>query len=109
MFKLNIKSKYLINYKDDRYLISSKNKDITFSSFIGRISDTKYIVAGKNLKLKLTSYENTKVVSSTGNLVENYRDIKFQELSNKKVFLENESRVSFKTERRNKYYVYTIK
>ena len=54
----NIKSKYLINYKDDRYLISSKNKDITFSSFIGRISDTKYIVAGKNLKLKLTSSEN---------------------------------------------------
>lgn len=35
--------------------------------------------------------ENTKVVSSTGNLVENYRDIKFQELSNKKVFLENDA------------------
>lgn len=54
----NIKSKYLIYYKDDRYMISSKNKDITFTSFIGRISDTKYIVAGKNLKLKLTSSEN---------------------------------------------------
>lgn len=35
--------------------------------------------------------ENTKVVSSTGNLVKNYRDIKFQELSKKKVFLENDA------------------
>lgn len=55
----NIKSNYLINYKDDRYVISTKNKDITFTNFIGRISDTKYIVAGKDLSLKLSSSENT--------------------------------------------------
>ena len=35
--------------------------------------------------------ENTKVVSSTGNLVENYRTIDFQSFSTKKVFLENDA------------------
>ncbi|MCM1264776.1 MAG: ROK family protein [Candidatus Gastranaerophilales bacterium] len=35
--------------------------------------------------------ENTNVISSTGNLVENYRDIPFQELSVKKVFMENDA------------------
>lgn len=35
--------------------------------------------------------ENTKVVSSTGNLVENYRTIDFQSFSDKKVFLENDA------------------
>lgn len=35
--------------------------------------------------------ENTKVVSSTGNLVENYRTIDFQSFSAKKVFLENDA------------------
>ena len=35
--------------------------------------------------------ENTKVVSSTGNLVENYRDLDFLSLSREKVFLENDA------------------
>lgn len=35
--------------------------------------------------------ENTRVVSSTGNLVENYRTIDFQSFSKKKVFLENDA------------------
>ena len=35
--------------------------------------------------------ENTKVVSSTGNLVKNYRTIDFQSFSTKKVFLENDA------------------
>lgn len=35
--------------------------------------------------------ENTKVVSSTGNLVKNYRTIDFQSFSAKKVFLENDA------------------
>lgn len=35
--------------------------------------------------------ENTRVVSSTGNLVENYRTIDFQSFSNKKVFIENDA------------------
>ena len=59
----NIKRNYIIEYNDNKYLISSKDKDISFDSFIGRISDTKYIVAGKNLKLKL---------SSSDKFIENY-------------------------------------
>ena len=35
--------------------------------------------------------ENTKVISSTANLVKNYNSIVFQELSSKKVFLENDA------------------
>ncbi|MCD8377385.1 MAG: ROK family protein [Candidatus Gastranaerophilales bacterium] len=35
--------------------------------------------------------ENTRVVSSTGNLVSNYREIDFQKLSDKKVFVENDA------------------
>lgn len=35
--------------------------------------------------------ENTAVIGSTGNLVKNYRTINFQELSSKKVFLENDA------------------
>lgn len=35
--------------------------------------------------------ENTKVISSTGNLVEGYRTIEFDKLSSKKVFVENDA------------------
>ena len=35
--------------------------------------------------------ENTKVISSTGNLVEGYRTIEFDKLSEKKVFVENDA------------------
>ena len=35
--------------------------------------------------------ENTRVISSTGNLPEGYREIDFQNLTNKKVFVENDA------------------
>ncbi len=35
--------------------------------------------------------ENTRVISSTGNLVENYRTLEFQKLSTKPVFVENDA------------------
>lgn len=35
--------------------------------------------------------ENTKVISSTGNLVKGYRNIDFKSLTNKKVFIENDA------------------
>ncbi len=35
--------------------------------------------------------ENTAIIGSTGNLVENYPAINFQELSNKRIFLENDA------------------
>ena len=53
----NIKSNYLINYKDNKYIIDSKDQDIILNNFIGKISDNKYIVAGNNLKLKVSSSE----------------------------------------------------
>ena len=37
------------------------------------------------------SNENTKVISSTGNLPKQYREINFQQLSKKKVFVENDA------------------
>lgn len=67
----NIKSNYLIEYKDNKYKISTKDKDISFDYFIGRISDNKYLVAGNNLKLKL---------SSSDKMLENYYyEIEFTE------------------------------
>ena len=67
----NIKSNYLIEYKDNKYQISTKDKDISFDYFIGRISDNKYLVAGNNLKLKL---------SSSDKMLENYYyEIEFTE------------------------------
>ncbi|MBE6148992.1 MAG: hypothetical protein E7167_05885 [Firmicutes bacterium] len=54
----NIKSNYLIEYNSDKYVIKSQDKDIIIDNFIGRISDGKYIVAGNDLKLKLSSSED---------------------------------------------------
>lgn len=53
----NIKSNYLIEYKDGRYVIDAKEKDIVLNNFIGRINDQKYLVAGNDLKLKVSSSE----------------------------------------------------
>ncbi len=53
----NIKSNYLIEYKDGKYVIDGKNKDVILNNFIGRINDQKYVVAGNNLKLKVSSSE----------------------------------------------------
>ena len=51
----NIKSNYLISYTADKYLINAQDKDIILNNFIGKINDNKYIVAGNNLKLKVSS------------------------------------------------------
>ncbi|MBQ6840946.1 MAG: hypothetical protein IJO63_02370 [Bacilli bacterium] len=53
----NIKSNYLIEYNSGKYVIDSTEKDIVIDNFIGRINDSKYIVAGNGLKLKLSSSE----------------------------------------------------
>ena len=53
----NIKSNYLIEYKDGRFVIDAKEKDIVLNNFIGRINEQKYLVAGNNLKLKVSSSE----------------------------------------------------
>ncbi len=53
----NIKSNYILAYENGHYVIKTTTKDISLDNFIGRISDTKYVVAGNNLKLKLGSSE----------------------------------------------------
>ena len=49
----NISDKFLIQYENGVYSISNGTKKLDFSNWIGRISDDKYIVAGKNLRLKI--------------------------------------------------------
>lgn len=53
----NIKSNYLIEYTANKYVIDGKKEDVIVDNFIGRINDQKYIVAGNNLRLKLSSSE----------------------------------------------------
>ena len=48
----NIKSNYIISYENGHYMIKTKVKNIILDNFIGRISDTKYVVAGNDLLLK---------------------------------------------------------
>ena len=53
----NITDENKVVYEDGGYTVSSNGKKITLDSFIGRISDNKYIVAGKNLSLKIPKVE----------------------------------------------------
>ena len=43
---------------DDKYTIDNSSGTINFSNFIWKISDSKYIIVSKNLKLKLENDEN---------------------------------------------------
>lgn len=49
----NITPENKITYDNGKYVVTSYGKDISIDSFIGRISDDKYIIAGKNLQLKV--------------------------------------------------------
>ena len=49
----NVNDNNLINYRNNSYSVESKNKNINIESFMGRISDNKYIIAGKGLVLKV--------------------------------------------------------
>ena len=51
----NINPENKITYDNGKYVVTSYGKDICIDYFIGRISDDKYIVAGKNLQLKVPS------------------------------------------------------
>ena len=51
----NINPENKITYDNGKYVVTSYGKDISIDYFIGRISDDKYIVAGKNLQLKVPS------------------------------------------------------
>lgn len=51
----NITNLTTINYDNGNYVVSSNDKKIRIESFVGRISDNKYLISGKNLRLKVPS------------------------------------------------------
>ena len=53
----NITDENVITYDKDSYVVSSNGKQINIDSFIGRINDNKYIIAGKNLSLKVPTID----------------------------------------------------
>lgn len=53
----NINNENVITSENGGYTVTSNNKKINIESFVGRISDSKYIVAGKDLSLKLPQQE----------------------------------------------------
>ena len=54
----NITNDNLISYKNNSYSIKSNKGTMDIESFLGRISDNKYIVAGKDLVLKLPNNDD---------------------------------------------------
>ena len=51
----NVNSDNIITYDNGKYIVTSNGKKVSIDSFVGRISDKKYIVAGKNLQIKVPS------------------------------------------------------
>ena len=51
----NITPLNTITYDNGHYVVSSNGKKISINSFVGRIDDKKYIVAGSNLQIKVPS------------------------------------------------------
>ena len=49
----NVTDKNLLEYKDSGYSLSVNDNEVNVSAFIGRISDKKYIIAGKDLQLQI--------------------------------------------------------
>lgn len=54
----NITNENTIVKDNNQYTVTSNNKTINIESFIGRISDKKYIIAGKNLSIKIPKVED---------------------------------------------------
>ena len=54
----NITNDNTIIKEKDNYTVTSNDKKINIDSFVGRISDNKYIVAGNNIELKIPTKED---------------------------------------------------
>ena len=54
----NVTRNNIIKKDNNYYTVSSNGEDINLNSFIGRISDKKYIFAGNNLSLEIPSKNN---------------------------------------------------
>ena len=57
----NITKENTIVYEKEHYTVISNDKKINIDSFIGRINDNKYIVAWKNIELKIPT-ENNRII-----------------------------------------------
>lgn len=53
----NVTNKNLITYKNGSYILDGNKGEINVESFVGRISDSKYIIAGKDLTLQVPNNE----------------------------------------------------
>ena len=67
----NITDKSIIKYNNGGYYVETADKTLIFGNFLGRITDNKYIVVGKDIKIKLAG--NNDLVSG------NYFEILFVE------------------------------
>lgn len=67
----NITDKSIIKYNNGGYYVETADKTLIFGNFLGRITDNKYIIAGKDIKIKLAG--NNEMVSG------NYFEILFVE------------------------------
>ena len=57
----NVNDNNLVEHKNNNYSVESNNRSINIESFMGRISDRKYIIAGKDLILHVPN--NTKKIA----------------------------------------------
>ena len=55
----NITDESIIKYNNGGYYIESSDKTLIFGNFLGRITDNKYIVVGKDIKIKLAGSNET--------------------------------------------------
>lgn len=67
----NITDKSIIKYNNGGYYVETADKNLIFGNFLGRITENKYIVVGKDIKIKLAG--NNDLVSG------NYFEILFVE------------------------------
>lgn len=51
----NICKGSILNYRNRGYYVKTASGNVTFDNFMGRISDNKYIIAGKDIRLKASS------------------------------------------------------
>ena len=66
----NITNKSLLEFNNDAYTIKNINGDLNINKFIGRISENKYIISGKNITAKLSGKNDVISASSLGNFFE---------------------------------------
>lgn len=55
----NITDKSIIKYSSGSYYVETADKTLIFGNFLGRISENKYIVVGKDVKITLAGNDNT--------------------------------------------------